>query len=260
MTSQRHQQLQAFLRRLGLNLEANKSTFSSPLEGSCRFDAIDEAFTHTSAALPRNHERLEFLGDAVLRLAAAEFLQRLQPPLDVGTCSALRAQLVSDRWLNELAITCQLDPLIHLGPKALSDHAGRATVRAEICEALVGGIYEAWGGARGGLVAVHTWLDPHWHKASTELQADPHRHNWKSALQEWTQGQGVGLPAYHCEERSRIHGDPRRFYCVVSIPPTSAQPLPQSQGSGWGGSRREAEQQAARQALTTLQVGSAPQR
>jgi ribonuclease-3 len=266
MTPRRHQQLHAFLRRLGLNPETSKGTSPSGLAGPSGLDAIEEALTHTSAALPRNHERLEFLGDAVLRLAAAEFLQGLQPPLGVGACSALRAQLVSDRWLSELATTCQLDPLIHLGPKALADQAGRATVRAEICEALVGGIYEAWGGASGGLAAVHTWLDPHWHRASAELLADPHRHNWKSALQEWSQGQGLGLPAYHCEERSRIHGDPRRFHCAVSIPmPAATPPGPPHQklidstgqplGAGWGGSRREAEQQAARQALATLQDG-----
>lgn len=208
---------------------------------------IEEALTHSSAGLRQNHERLEFLGDAVLRLAAAEFLQRHHPRLSVGACSALRAQIVSDRWLAELAETCHLAEALRLGPAAARDRIGRATVLAECCEALVGGIYEAWGGARGGLEAVHIWLDPHWQAATAELLADPHRHNWKSALQEWSQGQGLGLPRYNCREVSRAHGDPRRFHCEVALAPSE-----DIRGEGWGGSRRDAEQQAARHALEAL--------
>ncbi len=266
MTRRRSQQLVAFLCSLGLNPEPGWGADASSPE----LKPIEEAFSHTSAGLARNHERLEFLGDAVLRLAAAEFLLAFRPPLRVGPCSSLRAQLVSDRWLAELATSCRLEPLIHLGPSALADQAGRATVLAEICEALVGGIYEAWGGASGGLAAVHTWLDPHWRQASAELLADPHRHNWKSALQEWSQSQGLGLPLYRCEERSRIHGDPRRFHCDVSITPPPAMaagmarqqelapPNGQPLGSGWGGARREAEQQAARQALEAVKLSQHP--
>ncbi|MFM7436309.1 MAG: putative dsRNA-binding protein, partial [Vulcanococcus sp.] len=105
---------------------------------------------------------------------------------------------------------------------------------------------EAWGGGSGGLGAVHRWLDPHWERDTAALLADPDRHNWKQTLQEWTQGRGLGLPRYGCQERSRVHGDPRRFHCQVAL---GDQPL----GEGWGGSRREAEQQAARAALAQLQ-------
>ena len=239
MTPARRQQLLAFLRQLGLDprpLDSGEPAALGPIE---------EALSHSSAGLGRNHERLEFLGDAVLRLAAAEFLQRQAPALSVGQCSALRAQLVSDRWLAELGDRINLAAVLHLGSMAASDRAGRATVLAETCEALVGGLYEAWGGDRGGLAPVHTWLDPYWQQATAELLADPHRHNWKSALQEWSQGAGRGLPLYRCEERSRSHGDPRRFHCRVSL---GAHDL----GEGWGGSRREAEQEAARHALATL--------
>ena len=131
----------------------------------------------------------------------------------------------------------------------------------ECCEALVGAIYGLWGGDQGGLAAVRCWLDPHWRRESEELLADPHRHNWKSALQEWSQGQGLGLPRYQCEERSHRHGDPQRFHCAVwlvlapgveaasSVAPAEATCL----GEGLGGSRREAQQQAARLALQRLE-------
>ena len=60
---------------------------------------VDQAMTHVSSGRARNLERLEFLGDAVLRLAATEFIDRHHADLTVGACSNLRAQLVSDRWL-----------------------------------------------------------------------------------------------------------------------------------------------------------------
>jgi ribonuclease III len=245
MTPQRRRQLVAFLRRLGVDPTAA----NGPGDGADALAPIEEALSHSSAGLARNHERLEFLGDAVLRLAAAEVLQRAHPSLSVGQCSTLRAQLVSDRWLAELAESCDLAAVLHLGPMAAGDRAGRATVLAEICEALVGGIYTAWGAGSGGLAAVEAWLAPHWQRAAAELLADPHRHNWKSALQEWSQGRGLGLPCYTCEERSLTHGDPRRFHCTVDVTSREASgPI----GEGWGGSRRDAEQQAARQALVSL--------
>ncbi|MFM7268528.1 MAG: ribonuclease III family protein, partial [Cyanobium sp.] len=210
---------------------------------------LEEALTHSSAGRASNHEQLEFLGDAVLRLAATEFLERRHPALAVGRRSSLRAQLVSDRWLAEQAEALDLAAALHLGPMAQGDGSGRATVLAECCEALVGAIYRIWGGSDGGLEAVLRWLGPAWEATSAELLADPDRHNWKSALQEWTQGQGIGLPRYLCNEVSRRHGDPRRFHAQVSW---GTEGESAAQAEGWGGSRREAEQQAASAALQKL--------
>ena len=245
MTPQRRQQLQAFLGSLGFGADTGFLP-TDPGAAATALATIDEALTHSSTGLARHHDRLEFLGDAVLRLAAAEFLQRHHPSLSVGDISALRAQLVSDRWLSDLAGAIALEPMLRLGPMAERDRAGRATVLAECCEALVGAIYTVGGGERGGLVTVQQWLTPHWQRSTAELLADPLRHNWKSALQEWSQGQGVGLPAYTCRERSRVHGDPERFACRVVAAHLS--------GEGRGGSRREAEQQAARAALAKLEL------
>jgi ribonuclease-3 len=239
----RTRQLLTLLSQLGLDPQADQPVCLDP---------IDEALSHTSAAGPRNHERLEFLGDAVLRLAAAEWLIHHHPQRGVGEWSGLRAQLVSDRWLAALGERCGLQAVARIGPMAAGDLAGRATLLAELCEALVGGIYEAWGGGGPGLAAVRRWLDPHWQQGAAELLADPHRHNWKSALQEWSQGLGLGLPHYRCQEVSRRHGDPRRFHCQVWL-------ADRSLGEGWGGARREAEQQAARQALELRQPAASPE-
>ncbi|MEA5422062.1 ribonuclease III [Synechococcus sp. CCY9202] len=239
----RQKQLLAFLRQLELDPTAP----GGPGDDAATLAPIDEALTHTSAGLAYHHERLEFLGDAVLRLAAAEYLQREHPDLSVGQCSALRAQLVSDRWLAELGERCGLEDVVRIGAMAEGDLAGRRTVLAETCEALIGGLYESWGGS---LEPVHLWLDSHWRHTTAALLADPDQHNWKSALQEWSQGQSLGLPVYQCQERSRRHADPRRFVCRVSLAgSTATNGAEESLGEGWGGSRREAEQQAARAAL-----------
>lgn len=231
--------LQELLIRLGLQQPADEAALQ-PLR---------TALTHTSAELEVNHEELEFLGDAVLRLACAEFLEQNHPNLSVGERSAFRAQLVSDRWLAELAAELQLDGLIKQGSATAADTTARATVRAECCEALVGAVYLAWGGADGGLHAVRQWLDPQWQRSCLELASDPHRHNWKSALQELTQAQQAGLPSYATTEENSNHGDQRRFRSVVSV-------NAKEKGCGWGPSRRLAEQEAAREALEQLKPPS----
>ena len=240
MQAERRAQLLDFLDQLDLALPARPEP---ALQAEDPLAWLDEALSHTSAGLARNHERLEFLGDAVLRLAASEFLQQHQPELSVGQSSALRAQLVSDRWLAELGERCGVEEVLRIGAMAAGDTAGRATLRAEACEAVIGALYRIW----GDLTPVLQWLSPHWQCSLAELAEDPHRHNWKSALQEWSQGEGLGLPSYSSEERSRVHADPRRFHCRVSLGERLL-------GEGWGGSRRLAEQDAARVALASLKA------
>ena len=201
---------------------------------------LQEALTHTSSGLNPHHEQLEFLGDAVLRLTASEFIASTYPQMPVGERSSLRAQLVSDRWLAELGSTIEIERWWRIGPKASGDSTAAATIRAELSEALIGALYRI-----NGLTAVHQWLTPHWQRGAEAVLADPHRGNCKSALQEWSQGEGLGLPIYSSEEINQRHGDPCRFRCRVTLPPQLA-------AEGWGRSRRDAEQQAARAALDQL--------
>jgi len=258
VTPERRRQLLALLAELGLDPLENPG----PGDSAQALAPLEEALSHTSARLPINHERLEFLGDAVLRLAAAEYLEQHHGSLLVGQRSALRAQLVSDRWLAELGERCGLERLWRIGTMAAGDRAGRATIQAELCEALIGAIYLAWGGPHGGLLAVARWLTPHWQRSSQELLSDPDRHNWKSALQEWSQARGLGLPTYHCHQASSGHGDPRRFHCTASLPRAQASPMASGSADqhttaeGWGPSRRAAEQAAAARLLQLLR--SAP--
>lgn len=208
---------------------------------------VDEALIHVSAGQSKNFERLEFLGDAVLRLAATEFIDQHYPALPVGRCSSLRAQLVSDRWLAQLGEQLQLDSLLVLGPKALGDAAARATLQADATEALIGAIYS---GSGNNLKPIHQWLTPHWQQTTAEVLATPHLFNGKSILQEWSQAEGLGLPDYTTTEQSSRHGDPERFKSHVQVGTRLS-------ADGFGRSRKEAEQNAAAEAVQRLQdVGS----
>jgi ribonuclease-3 len=204
---------------------------------------VDEALTHVSAGRSKNFERLEFLGDAVLRLAATKFIDHHYPDLPVGSCSNLRAQLVSDRWLAQLGEQLQLESFLVLGPKAQGDTAARATLRADATEALIGAIYS---GSGNNLKPVHQWLTPHWQQTTAEVLASPHRFNGKTILQEWSQAEGLGLPDYITREQSSRHGDPERFHSHVQVGT-------RLNADGLGRSRKEAEQNAAAEAVQSLQ-------
>ena len=209
---------------------------------------VDQALTHVSSGRARNLERLEFLGDAVLRLAATEFIDRHHADLSVGACSNLRAQLVSDRWLADVGAGLAIEQHLLLGRHAQGDPSAQSRLRADATEALIGALYKAL----GDVEAIHRWLTPHWHSTAQAVLATPYQFNGKTALQEWSQGQGLGLPNYATEERSRQHGDPERFRCRVSV---QDRELAEAKGR----SRKEAEQNAASAALQALEGSDAPQ-
>ena len=209
---------------------------------------VDQALTHTSAKQKKNYEKLEFLGDAVLRLAATKFIEQHYPDLNVGNCSDLRSHLVSDDWLAQVGEEIDITNYIILGKHALKDFAAQKTIRADATEALIGALYSAY----YNIEVINNWLTPFWLTTAAEVLATPHRFNGKTALQEWSQGQGLGLPHYATEECSRQHGDPERFRCRVSI---QGQDLAEAKGR----SRKEAEQNAATAALQALEGSDAPQ-
>ena len=211
-------------------------------------ELVNESLTHTSAKKNINHERLEFLGDAVLRLAASEYIEKFYPGLSVGERSALRSQLVSDDWLGQLGDTINIQELQIIGRTARNDKTARSTLKAEATEALIGAIYQGW----GSISPIHNWLTPHWKQTSKSILANPHRASFKTALQEWSQGQKLGLPHYATEECSHQHGDAERFRCQVSI---QNQNLAEAKGR----SRKDAEQKAAAAALQVLEGNDAPQ-
>ena len=218
------------------------------LESPFLIKQVDQALTHISSGKEKNFEKLEFLGDAVLRLAATEFIEQNYPHLSVGACSDLRAQLVSDRWLSNIGETIEIEKYLLLGRQAQRDRSAQTRLRADATEALIGALYSAL----GNFEAIHRWLTPHWRATAQAVLATPHQFNSKTALQEWSQGKGLGLPRYATEECSHKHGDPERFRCRVSL---QDRELAEAKGR----SRKEAEQNAAAAALQALEGSDAPQ-
>tara|TARA_B100000029_G_C17266818_1_gene848318 strand:+ start:65 stop:808 length:744 start_codon:yes stop_codon:yes gene_type:complete len=235
---QRKEKLKRLMRQL--NIDQPPSTKSQAF-GSRKIDLIDEALTHSSANQKRNYEKLEFLGDAVLRLVASEFIEQNFPAMQVGERSLLRAHLVSDRWLSKVGKEIKIEEFLIIGSMAAGDSLAKDTINGETIEALIGAIYQYW----NNLEPIHDWLRPFWVKESQLFLENPDYFNSKSALQEWCQGEKLGIPDYQSEERNLDHGSTKRFFCKVYINDSFL-------GQGWGKSRRESEQEAAREALGKL--------
>jgi ribonuclease III len=204
---------------------------------------LDQALVDISLSPQHNNQVLEFLGDAALRLAAAEFLQEVYPQLEVGEMAAVRSQLVSDRTLATLADSYGLNRYLWLSDSAQSDRAGYASRMADAFEAVLGALYLSTHNLR----LIRPWLDAHFERLTQAIQQDPARQNYKAALQELTQAHHKQLPEYRVTEISQSHADPERFVAEVWY-------QNQRWGEGKGPSIKQAEQVAAKAAFTTLQA------
>lgn len=203
---------------------------------------INEALTHTSANMRINYEKLEFLGDAVLRLIASQFIEKKFPNLKVGERSELRSHLVSDKWLCKVGKRIKIIEILLMGPKTLKDNCALTTLEADSTEALIGAFYICF----KKLEPIENWLSTFWEEESKIILSDPHKKNYKSALQEWCQGKGLLIPEYKIIESSKEHGNSKRFFCTAFVNNKKT-------GEGWGNSRKNAEKEAAKTALEKIE-------
>ena len=238
ISNQRVEEIIDFMKGLNLDKKYQKE-FSN--EKIINLLYINESLTHSSANSKVNYENLEFLGDAVLRLIASDFIKNKYPSMQVGERSELRSHLVSDQWLEEVGKKINIKSVLIIGQKALRDKSANATIQAEATEALIGALYESL----TVLDPIKDWLIPFWEDKSNEVLSDPHRQNYKSALQEWTQSKGLSIPKYITTEIDKRHDNPKRFFCTVYIKERSIS-------EGWGKSMKQAEKDAANQALKYL--------
>ncbi len=196
---------------------------------------FNQALIHSSYDQIINYEKLEFFGDAVLRLAASNFIEKKYPQMNVGERSELRAHIVSDEWLTKLGKKIGIEQLIIKGPKAIGDENSKNTIIGEATEALIGAIYKCF----YSIQEVNIWLDDIWEKDSEMFLKAPYKFKSKTVLQEWCQSKGFDLPIYKITEVSTKNGDPKRFSCDVFI-----EGLKES--SAFGKSHKQAETNAAR--------------
>jgi ribonuclease-3 len=228
--TRRQKQLSQFIQRLGISEEA-------PLQ----WTLLDLALTHATFSKVANYEQLEFVGDAVVKLAAAEFLLSTYPHQTAGEMTAIRSILVSDRILAQVADSYNWGQYLLVGNSALGDRAGQESRLAASFEAVLAALYLS----SHDMTFVSPWLYPHFERLSEEIRQDPAFHNYKGALQEQSSALFKTLPEYRVQEIGQRHGDEHRFSAEVWI----NQEL---YGSGTGPSKKAAEQAAAQAAFLKL--------
>lgn len=203
-------------------------------------EVLREALIHPSYAnehgLPFNNQRLEFLGDAVLELAASEALFKEDCDSNEGLLTRTRSQLVRKESLCKWATHSGISALLLYG-KSIGSGGITASMAADAAESFFGAVF-ADGGYEVARAVVVSYLD----FVSGEVrknERDP-----KTELQELLQAEGIGVPYYKTIDRKgpdhALH-----FKVEVSI---GDKPL----ASAWGKSMKEAEFEAARIALGVI--------
>lgn len=235
----RENALRQLIQKLGL--PAN-STINWPL--------LDQALIHPSADTAHNYERLEFYGDAVLKLAASRFLYEHYPDASEGDMSVLRDVLVSDRILAEIGDRYNLERYLLLGKSLMHDQTGRLDRIAEATEALIAVLYLS---GSHSLQLVQPWLEPHLQTAAQTAQQDPAQHNYKGALQELTQKHVQTLPDYRVFEVGEPSAGKKAATASLRDRFVAEVWLQGKQwGQGSGNSKKAAEQVAAKVAFLAL--------
>ncbi|MET3847777.1 ribonuclease-3 [Paenibacillus sp. VMFN-D1] len=208
---------------------------------------LKQAFTHASYvnehrfSQQQDNERLEFLGDAVLELTVSEYLYNLFPNRPEGELTKLRAAIVCEPSLVKFAEQLEFGQYVLLGKgEELTGGRTRPALLADVFESFVGALY-----LDQGLEAARAFLDRYVFPLLEE-GGKVHMSDFKTELQELTQHHNMGVLEYRIvEERGPAHE--REFVSEVYMGNERV-------GRGSGRSKKEAEQQAAAEALKQLKL------
>jgi ribonuclease-3 len=211
---------------------------------------LEHALTHRSRVHEDasggvfDNESMEFLGDSILGFVIAAMLFREFPQHNEGQKSKLKASLVSAASLARLAGKLDLGEFLILG-RGEEKTGGRrkAAIIADCYEALIAAIY-----LDGGIAPAQQFIEAQFESLIEEAKhsgaAASFTDDWKSALQEFLQSQGRGLPVYRLA--GEVGPDHRKSFVVEVV--VGGEPLAQAEGR----SKKEAAQSAARAALEKL--------
>lgn len=203
-------------------------------------ELLRQALTHRSHSSPHN-ERLEFLGDSVLNCVIATLLYQRFPTLKEGDLSRLRANLVRQESLAEIASGLALGESLRLGEGELkSGGSRRPSILADALEAIIGAIY-----LDAGFDVVQQRIQQLYHSRIERIDPLDAGKDAKTALQEWLQGRRLPVPHYTL---LATHGEAHAQAFEVSCSVPAIDLLV----TGRGASRRGAEQDAAQMALEKL--------
>ena len=205
-------------------------------------ELLQQALTHRSHSAMHN-ERLEFLGDSILNCAVADMLYGMFGKLDEGDLSRVRANLVKQDTLHQLALRLQVADVLRLGEgESKSGGKARPSILADALEALIGAVYLDAGYARAEKLVRQLFagveINPQMQAATKDA---------KTALQEWLQGRKMKLPQYRVVATvGAAHRQTFDVECEI--------PELRLAERGIGGSRRAGEQAAAAAMLATLKA------
>ncbi len=227
----REKQLEELERKLGITF-LNKALLNQSFTHS--------SYAHESQEKVYDNERLEFLGDAVIKLIISEYLYNKFPERSEGDLTKIRAVAISDDTFTGIASKMRLGSFLLLGAnERRTGGMDRKSNLANVFEAMVGAIYldAGLGKARDLLLS---YLMPEIEKISKEGYVK----DFKSALQEFVQKKKWGLPSYHVVTESGPKHK-KVFHMEVII-------RGQKYGVGQGANKKEAEQAVAKIALAKL--------
>lgn len=198
------------------------------------------ALTHPSMLSPKNNQRLEFLGDAVLEYCISEMLYSRYTEASEGELTARRAALVCEETLSRLAEGLSLGGYLRMGRGELAT-GGREkpAILADAMEAVIAAVC-----LDGGIDAAKALVGQLFQ--DDEALASHKGRDLKGELQAMTQAQGLGLPEYTVTAEEGPAHD-RQYTVEVVIAGKRA-------ATGEGGSKKAAEQDAARQTLTKFRT------
>ncbi|OYQ39830.1 ribonuclease III [Rhodoferax sp. TH121] len=201
---------------------------------------LSRALTHRSFSAD-HYERLEFLGDSVLGLAISDLLYARLGALPEGDLSRVRANLVKQDTLHQLALGLGLPDVLKLGEGEMrSGGPKRASILADALEAIIGAVYLDAGFTKAQALVLRLFeaveINPH----MDAIGKDP-----KTELQEWLQGRKMKLPVYTVVGTlGAAHKQSFDVECEI--------PELRLSERGIGGSRRAGEQAAAAAMLQTI--------
>jgi ribonuclease III len=208
---------------------------------------LKQAFTHSSyvnenrMANHKDNERLEFLGDAVLELTVSDYLFQMHPHRSEGELTKLRASIVCEPSLVLFAEDLEFGSYVLLGKgEEITGGRTRPALLADVFEAFIGALY-----LDQGLAAAKAFLETYLFP-KISVDGKPQIADYKTVLQEHIQQHGLGLLEYKIvDERGPAHE--KEFVSEVLMDDALL-------GRGSGRSKKEAEQQAASQALRKMNV------
>jgi len=203
---------------------------------------LKRSLTHRSFSSDHN-ERLEFLGDSVLGVVVADMLYRRLQNLPEGDLSRVRANLVKQDTLHQLAVSLGLPDVILLGEGEMrSGGQKRPSILADALEAVIGAVYLDAGFAAAQALVQRLYQAVQINPGMEAIGKDP-----KTELQEWLQGRRMKLPSYRVVATLGA-AHKQSFDVECEIPELNRAER------GIGGSRRAAEQAAATAMLETLKA------